>query len=187
MKRSAALIPLSRDHHRALDVARRLRRATDDDIDEVVRGFEAFWQPGGRRHFDVEEQLLLPAVAGYGDSEWAQAADRVRSEHAAIRMRAAALLTAACGHRLAAAQRSVRCSTTTSASRNATSSSCWRTACPEASSHSWAKLSLQHTTEGIAFRAAAPAARFRLDRSGSRPHRVRRCVHVCTRSWPPRS
>jgi hemerythrin-like domain-containing protein len=104
MKRSTAHIPLSRHHHRALDVARRLRRATDDDIDEVVRGFEAFWQPGGRRHFDVEEQLLLPAVAGYGDPEWAQAVERVRSEHAAIRTRAAALPTEARGHRLAAAQ-----------------------------------------------------------------------------------
>ena len=104
MKRSPALVPLSRDHHHALEAARRLRGATDVDVDAAVRHFEGYWEPRGSRHFDAEERLVLVALPGYGDPEWAQATDRVRAEHAAIRAGAAALAAVVCEHRLSAAQ-----------------------------------------------------------------------------------
>lgn len=90
MKRSPALIPLSRDHHHALDVARRLRRASAEDVDDAIAYLRDFWEPRGRRHFEIEEQLLLPAVPET-DAEWREAAARVRAEHGAIRARVTAV------------------------------------------------------------------------------------------------
>ncbi len=84
MKRSAALAPLSRDHHQALEVALRLRRAQDDDAAAAIEGFRAFWHAIGSRHFEIEEQLLLPALPET-DPEWRAACERVRDEHARLR------------------------------------------------------------------------------------------------------
>lgn len=91
MKRSAALAPLSRDHHQALEAALRLRRATDDDLGTAVERFRDFWSAHGRRHFEIEERLLLPAIEG--DEDWDAMADRVREEHEKIRTRAERLGT----------------------------------------------------------------------------------------------
>ena len=55
MKRSEALAPLSRDHHVALEVALRLRRGEPG----AAERFRAFLDADGRRHFALEEQLLL--------------------------------------------------------------------------------------------------------------------------------
>ena len=63
MERSDALAPLSRDHHHGLMVARRLRRATTDTSARARANFLAFWDEEGRRHFRVEEEILLPAFA----------------------------------------------------------------------------------------------------------------------------
>jgi hemerythrin-like domain-containing protein len=90
MKRSAALAALSRDHHHALEAARRLRRAGAGDLDGAVAHLRAFWQPRGRRHFEIEERLILPAVP-QTDTEWREAAARVRDEHARIREAVGAL------------------------------------------------------------------------------------------------
>jgi hypothetical protein len=57
MKRSARLAPLSRDHHVALWHALRLRRATGDDLTDVVGAFLGYLQGPGLRHFAEEEQL----------------------------------------------------------------------------------------------------------------------------------
>jgi hemerythrin HHE cation binding domain-containing protein len=103
MKRSPALASLSRDHHQALAVALRLRRATADDAEAVAEAFAEFWEDDGRLHFDLEERLLLPAVPGYGDPAWAELSDRVRAEHRAIRRAAAALPAAAGAQRIRAA------------------------------------------------------------------------------------
>ncbi|MGI8749038.1 MAG: hemerythrin domain-containing protein [Thermoleophilaceae bacterium] len=67
MKRSPALTALSRDHHHALVVAQRLTRAQPESADAATRGFLAFWQPEGQTHFRLEEEVLLPAYAAYGD------------------------------------------------------------------------------------------------------------------------
>jgi hemerythrin-like domain-containing protein len=92
MKRSPELAALSRDHHQALTAALRLRRAMPDDVHEAVAHFLDFWNRHGRRHFAIEEELLLPALPD--DEGWAEAADRVRREHAEIRARTAELATA---------------------------------------------------------------------------------------------
>jgi Hemerythrin HHE cation binding domain len=88
VQRSDALAPLSRDHHQALETALRLRRATDETLDAALARLSSFWASVGRRHFEIEEELLLPALS---DERWAAMAERVRSEHADIRHRAAEL------------------------------------------------------------------------------------------------
>lgn len=61
MKRSSALTPLSRDHHTALAMALRLRRAQSPAADR--RAFLEFFESEGRVHFAIEEDVLLPAVS----------------------------------------------------------------------------------------------------------------------------
>jgi Hemerythrin HHE cation binding domain len=90
VKRSPQLAPLSRDHHHALEVALRLRRATEADAGAAAARFLDFWERDGRRHFEIEEQLLLPAL-GAEEPGWAAASERVRAEHADVRARAGAL------------------------------------------------------------------------------------------------
>ena len=90
MKRSAALTPLSRDHHRALDAALRLRRADSDTLDAAIAHFHAFFEREGRKHFAIEEEHLLPALSEE-DAEWSAGVRRVRDDHAAIREQAEAL------------------------------------------------------------------------------------------------
>jgi hemerythrin-like domain-containing protein len=93
VKRSAALAALSRDHHHALEAALRLRRAEAGNLDAAVAHLQAFWHPRGRRHFEIEERLLLPAVP-QSDADWVAAAVRVRDEHAQIRAAVESLATA---------------------------------------------------------------------------------------------
>ncbi len=69
MKRHPALVPLSRDHHHALVLARKLRRAEAADADEAAHAFLAHWMQEERLHFRLEEEVLLPAYAAYGDPE----------------------------------------------------------------------------------------------------------------------
>lgn len=69
MKRHSALVTLSRDHQHALAVAQRLRRASAASAGQAAAAFSAFWMLEGRRHFQVEEDVLLPAYALRGDAE----------------------------------------------------------------------------------------------------------------------
>ena len=92
MKRSSALAPLSRDHHVALEVALRLRRATEATLARATEHFLAFWDRQGEHHFLIEERLVLLTMPD-DDVEWAAATGRVRDEHAEIRNRASALTT----------------------------------------------------------------------------------------------
>jgi hemerythrin-like domain-containing protein len=84
MKRSEALAALSRDHHHALDAARRLRRADAGAVDAAIAHFQEFWQRDGRRHFEIEEELILPAMSA-DDADWRAATARVLDEHRRIR------------------------------------------------------------------------------------------------------
>lgn len=88
MKRSEALAILSRDHHQALFVASRLTRAEADGAAAVRERFLDYWNPDGRRHFQLEEELLLPAYAAYGDARHPLVL-RVLGDHVAIRAQAA--------------------------------------------------------------------------------------------------
>jgi hemerythrin-like domain-containing protein len=94
MKRSAALASLSRDHHQALVVAQRLRRATDATAADARAAFLAFWTDHGRLHFRHEEELLFPAYAGHGDPH-DPVVLRALGDHAMIRHRADSLAAAA--------------------------------------------------------------------------------------------
>ena len=84
MKRTPALQPLSRDHHQALFVAQKLRRASAGTASEAQDAFLAFWRSHGRHHFRCEEEILLPAYAGYGDPRHPLVL-RVLAEHVVIR------------------------------------------------------------------------------------------------------
>jgi hemerythrin-like domain-containing protein len=90
VKRSPELAPLSRDHHVALERALRLRRATEADLDDAVARFLAFFTADGERHFEQEEDLLLPLVPPGS----AALGERMCSEHAEIRSRARSLADA---------------------------------------------------------------------------------------------
>jgi hemerythrin-like domain-containing protein len=90
MKRSEALASLSRDHHQALVVAQKLRRATDTTACEARDAFLAYWTSHGSQHFRLEEELLFPAYAGYGDPHDPLVL-RALGQHVMIRHRAAAL------------------------------------------------------------------------------------------------
>lgn len=86
MKRDRALISLSRDHHHALSVAQRLRRATPETRAAVRADTLHFWTTAGRPHFRVEEEVLLPAYAARGDAHHPLVA-RALCDHVAIRRR----------------------------------------------------------------------------------------------------
>lgn len=83
VKRSPALAPLSRDHHLALVLARRLTRAESSDAVAVAAAFVEFLDRHELAHFALEEAVLLP-VADAGEPG-AEMATRVRSDHAQLR------------------------------------------------------------------------------------------------------
>jgi hemerythrin-like domain-containing protein len=87
MKRSAALTPLSRDHHHGLVAALELTRASHGDAGEAAAGFLEFWHAEGRRHFQIEEDLLLPGFARHGPADH-PAVVRALVEHVDLRRRA---------------------------------------------------------------------------------------------------
>lgn len=90
MKRSEALAILSRDHHQALFVAQKLTRAETDTAAAARTRFLDYWNSDGRRHFHLEEDLLLPAYAAYGDAHHPLVL-RVLGDHVAIRAQASRL------------------------------------------------------------------------------------------------
>ncbi|HEX8106978.1 MAG TPA: hemerythrin domain-containing protein [Kofleriaceae bacterium] len=90
MKRDPALSPLSHDHHQALFVAQQLRRATAGSVTEARSAFLAFWNGHGAAHFRLEEDILLPGYAPYGDPHHRLVALAL-CDHVEIRARAAAV------------------------------------------------------------------------------------------------
>jgi hemerythrin-like domain-containing protein len=84
MKRSSALASLSRDHQHALEAALRLRRAEQESVNAAIRHFQAFFETEGRRHFEIEERCLVPALPA-DDPEWAAAVGRMLDDHHVVR------------------------------------------------------------------------------------------------------
>jgi hemerythrin-like domain-containing protein len=84
MKRHPALAPLSRDHHHALVLAQRLRRADEQDAADAGAAFLEHWMEEERLHFRLEEEVLLPAYAAYGDPDH-PAVVRTLLDHVRIR------------------------------------------------------------------------------------------------------
>jgi hypothetical protein len=72
MKRHPDLQSLSRDHHRALVVAQRLKHVDDKDAIAARAAFLEFWHRHGQLHFRVEKEVLLHVVLtlplGHADS-----------------------------------------------------------------------------------------------------------------------
>jgi len=93
MLRSDQLKPLSREHHVALELALRLRRATVADAGAVRDAALAFWDDEGREHFRLEEELLLPAFARHAGDDDPDIV-RILVEHVGIRRRIADLQVA---------------------------------------------------------------------------------------------
>lgn len=88
MKRAPALIPLSREHHEALVLARRAcepQRADPGTLRlQVLERWQAHFEP----HFATEEAVLFPALEAAGAVEEARDA---RAQHAHLRELAARL------------------------------------------------------------------------------------------------
>lgn len=84
MKRHPALVQLSRDHHHALVVAQRLKRAVHSEADAARAAFIEFWEADGRVHFREEEEILLPRLARFADLDEPIVA-RVLIDHVRIR------------------------------------------------------------------------------------------------------
>ena len=82
MKRSPALRDLSDDHHTALVVAQRCKRATPASYQaiwsEVRAGLDGHFAP----HFALEEEHLVPALRRLSRESLA---DRILEEHVALR------------------------------------------------------------------------------------------------------
>ncbi len=89
-RRSPALVPLSRDHHRALKQALALKRVQQDSAESTWAAFTEFWEHDGSRHFIEEETELIPAYARVADPSH-PAVIRMLLEHALIRARVAAI------------------------------------------------------------------------------------------------
>ncbi len=90
MKRHPALVTLSRDHHHALVIAQRLRRATAGTATETARAFLDHWDAEEKLHFRIEEELLLPAYAAHAEPDH-PAIIRMLLDHVRIRRDAALL------------------------------------------------------------------------------------------------
>lgn len=84
MKRHDALAALSRDHHHALVVAQRLKRASETTAADARQAFLEYWRADGQRHFREEEEILLPSYAGHSDPDLPVVA-RVLIDHVRIR------------------------------------------------------------------------------------------------------
>jgi hemerythrin-like domain-containing protein len=84
LRRDAALVELSRDHHAALVQALALRRASEAPVAQAqvtAREFLRFVEDDLRGHFADEEDVLLPVAEAVAPDETA----RVRAEHAQLR------------------------------------------------------------------------------------------------------
>jgi hemerythrin-like domain-containing protein len=90
MKRSDALSPLSRQHHHGLAAALKLKRADANTAGDARTAFLEFWETERREHFRLEEEVLLPSYARYGEADH-PAVVRVLVEHVDLRRRGADL------------------------------------------------------------------------------------------------
>lgn len=82
MKRTPELTPLSHDHHQALFVAVKLKRAEGP---EAAAALIDFHRTDGGRHFEIEEQILLPGWLAADPDADRGAAARVLGEHLELR------------------------------------------------------------------------------------------------------
>ena len=84
MTRHPSLAGLSREHQHALAVALTLRRTQEASLEPARAALRRFVEEGGARHFEVEEQILLPTFAAHGPADHPLVA-RTLVEHVALR------------------------------------------------------------------------------------------------------
>jgi tellurite methyltransferase len=86
MQRHVGLRGLSRDHHRALVLARLLKAAVppSDQVRATIARVRADWVAHVAPHFAVEERELLSLCHG-GSEDLATHAETIRQDHAALR------------------------------------------------------------------------------------------------------
>lgn len=85
MKRHPQLQPLSRQHHNGLLMALLLKKgiAKDASVQEMNHFISLNWEEDLKQHFDLEETILLPALAG--STFDIHLISRLKEEHAFIR------------------------------------------------------------------------------------------------------
>jgi hemerythrin-like domain-containing protein len=87
MKRHQSLYPLSHDHHHALVQALNLDKAGAGDdqagVREAAVRFAGFWKSDLQRHFEQEEQIVLPLLATYKAADAAEISETLE-QHSAI-------------------------------------------------------------------------------------------------------
>ena len=85
MKRHPHLQPLSRQHHNGLLMALLLKKgiAKNASIEEMNHFISLNWEEDLKQHFESEENIVLPALAG--SSFDLQLISRLKEEHATIR------------------------------------------------------------------------------------------------------
>lgn len=89
MKRSPALVQLSREHHTALSLALRIEKAgTDSSLAEIAATLPALFRGELEPHFQEEERTLLLALKLAGEIA---AVERTLQEHARLRELAATI------------------------------------------------------------------------------------------------
>jgi hypothetical protein len=86
VKRSAELTPLSHEHHQALFVAMGLKRAEGPEAADAFLDYHA---ETGTRHFEIEEEILLPGWLAADPAAETADAHRILAEHLEIRVAAA--------------------------------------------------------------------------------------------------
>jgi hemerythrin-like domain-containing protein len=88
MKRHKSLYPLSHDHHHGLVHARQLSlagaQAERDSSEATAERFIEFWESDLQRHFQQEEEIVLPLLDQYVTSECAEVRETLR-QHTEIR------------------------------------------------------------------------------------------------------
>lgn len=82
MKRHPSLVGLSDDHHTALVIALRCKRAREDGLAGLWEAVRAAGAEHFEPHFQIEETHLLPALVALGEDAMAA---RIREDHAALR------------------------------------------------------------------------------------------------------
>lgn len=89
MKRHPLLLQLSRDHHAALKLAKRIAQVSaDGDCRALTATVAAMFRNDLERHFELEEALLLPCLERL---EATESARRLLQEHSHLRTLAAGI------------------------------------------------------------------------------------------------
>ncbi len=69
MKRASELINLSKDHHRALVIAKRAKTASGETAADIWREIEAYYSTELEVHFGLEEAHIASPLEALGETE----------------------------------------------------------------------------------------------------------------------